>query len=72
MSTTKHKKTHPFGVLEEAQEAVVRLSTLQKFLSPGDEETLTLLMDKKFMNHLGKSLSEVKKSKLSPLVSVLK
>lgn len=72
MSTIKHKTTQHFGVLEEAREAVVRLSTLQKFLSPADEETLALLMDKKFMDHLGKSLSEVKKAKLSPLVSVLK
>lgn len=72
MSIIKHKTTRPFGVLEEAREAVVRLSTLQKFLSPEDEETLALLMDKKFMDHLGKSLSEVKKAKLSPLTSVLK
>lgn len=71
MSTTKHKSISTLGVFEEARETVVRLSTLQKFLSPADEESLALLMDKKFMKHFEQSLDDVKKGKIEPLSSVL-
>ena len=71
MSATKHKTIATFGVFEEARETVVRLSTLQKFLSPADEESLALLMDKKFMKHLEQSLDDVKKGKVEALSSVL-
>lgn len=73
MPAIKHTQTQHIAEFEEAREAVVRLSVLRKFLSPADEETLGLLMDKKFMSHLKTSLNESKvKSRLSPLASVLK
>lgn len=57
--------------LEQAREAVVRLETLKAFLTPEDKETLSILIDKKLMALLGKSLTEAKKGKLVPLKSIL-
>ncbi len=71
MPTMKQKSISTFVVFEEARETVVRLSTLQKFLSPADEESLALLMDKKFMKHIEQSLDDVKKGKVEALSSVL-
>ncbi|MDO8492113.1 MAG: hypothetical protein Q7S34_00540 [bacterium] len=51
---------------EEARESVVRLSALKPFLMPADEETLSILMDKKLMSNLRKSLSDSKARKTAP------
>lgn len=75
-SPTKHNMpripdTH-FGILDEAREAVIKLRTLKPFLTPRDEETLELLMDKELMTHLAKSLKEAKEGKIEPLEDILK
>ena len=61
-----------FQALEEAREAVVKLTTLKPFLSPEDEETLAVLMDKQLMTGLARSLEEIRKGKLEPLENILK
>ena len=75
-STPKHN-THRvsdahFQIFEEAREAVLKLKTLKPFLMPQDEETLELLIDKKLMGHLVKSLKEVEKNNIEPLEHILK
>ena len=72
MTTGTHSKREAhFHALEEARDAVVRLETLKLFLTPQDEETLGILMDKKLMTHLGESLAEAKKGKLTSLKGIL-
>jgi len=61
-----------FRALDQAREAVIRLRTLKPFLSPQDQETLALLMDKEFMVHLEKSLKEEEEGRIEPLESILK
>lgn len=60
-----------FRVFKEAHEAVTKLRTLRPFLSPEDEETLAILMDKELMGHLEKSLSEAEKGRTEPLRNIL-
>lgn len=61
-----------FRVLEEAREAVYRLRALQPLLTPQDEETLAILMDKELTRHLEKSLQEEANGDLEPLENILK
>ena len=56
---------------EEARESITRLFTLRQFLAPADEETLSILMDKKLIGDLQKSLSDTKIRKVSSLRSIL-
>ncbi len=58
--------------LMEAHEAVVKLFTLKPFLSSRDEDTLALLIDKKLMRQLKKSLAEAKMGNVEPLKNILK
>jgi len=60
-----------FRIFEEAREAINKLKTLKQFLSPRDEESLALLMDKALMVHLEKSLAEAQKGKVEPIESIL-
>lgn len=60
-----------FRALEEAREAVIKLGTLKPFLSPQDEETLMLLMDKKLMTHLERSVNEASAGRFEPLENIL-
>ena len=79
MATTK---THSSGslqnavvrsrVLEDAREAIYRLRTLRPLLTPGDAETLAILMERELMIHLGKSLQEEASGKMEPLRNILK
>jgi len=56
---------------EEAREAVIKLETLTRFLSPADLETLEILLDKKTVNLLSKSLAEIEKKKFEPIKKIL-
>lgn len=60
-----------FRALEEAREAIIKLGTLKPFLSPQDEETLALLMDKKLMAHLERSINEASAGQFEPLENIL-
>ena len=57
---------------EEAREAVVKIKTLKPLLSPKDEESLAILVDKELMTRLGKSLKEANEGKVEPLENILK
>lgn len=79
MATTKVRNHKPFQndvlrfrVLEDAREAIYRLRTLKSLLTPQDEETLAILMDKELMTHLEKSLQEEARGKREPLRNILK
>lgn len=56
---------------EEARETVIKLATLTRFLSPADLETLEILLDKKTVNLLSKSLAEAEKNKFEPIEKIL-
>ena len=56
---------------EDAREAVIKLETLSRLLTPADLETLEILLDKKTVNLLSKSLKEAKKGKVTPIKSCL-
>lgn len=58
-------------IFEEAREAITKLKTLKPFLTPQDEETLSILMDTKLLNHLDESLKETSEGKLEPLKNIL-
>lgn len=66
------KKTAVFKPLEEAREAVFKLNFLKQYLTPQDEETLEILMDKKIMAHIEKSVIEAKNEQFEPLSNILK
>ena len=57
---------------EEAREAVVKIKTLKPLLSPKDEASLAILVDKELMTRLGKSLKEANEGKVEPLENILK
>ena len=56
---------------EDAREAVIKLETLSRLLTPADLETLEILLDKKTVNLLSKSLKEAEKGKITPIKSCL-
>jgi len=57
--------------LEEAKDAVTKLKSIRPFLTPADEETLGILIDKELVSNLSKSLSEAKRGEYESLESVL-
>ncbi|MDO8566679.1 MAG: hypothetical protein Q7R58_00815 [bacterium] len=71
MATLTSQNKHNPLAFEEAQESVTRLSLLKPFLTSSDEETLSILMDKKLVGDLRKSLSDSQAGKVSSLRSIL-
>lgn len=74
-STIQSRQSQSFlrlRIFEEAREAITKLKTLKPLLSSQDEETLSILMDKELLNHIGKSLKDAQKGKLEPLANILK
>jgi len=67
---TLANKNNPLA-FEEARESITRLSTLKPFLTSSDEETLSILMDKKLMGALRTSISDNIARKVSPLRTIL-
>ena len=67
---SQNNKHNPLA-FEDARESVTRLSALKPFLTSSDEETLSILMDKKLIGDLRKSLSDSHAGKVFPLHSVL-
>ena len=63
---TKNKMLN-LKVFEEAQEAVVKIKTLRKFLSPADLETLEILLDKEAVATISKSVREASSGKFKPI-----
>lgn len=72
-TATRHNNSNiNLYALKEAQEAIFKILTLKPLLSKKDEETLSLLLDKKLMNQLKKSLKEAEIGELEPLKNILK
>ena len=61
-----------FQVFEKAREAALTLLILKEVLSPAELETLEILLDKKSLDQISKSLKEAKEKKLEPLENILK
>jgi hypothetical protein len=70
--TKERMSTFRPEIFEEAREAVITLKNLQKYLSPAELETLEILLDKKIVRQLSKSLKESDRRKLEPLKNILK
>lgn len=70
MATATITKTN-IKAFEEARNAIVKLETLSRFLSPADLETLEILLDKKIINLLAKSLKEAESKKLEPIEKII-
>ena len=71
MATLVSRHKHNPLAFEEARESITRLSALRPFLAPADEETLSILMDKKLVGDLRRSLSDSKIGRVSSLHSIL-
>jgi len=56
---------------EEARNAVIKLETLSRLLSPADLETLEIILDKKAINLLSKSFNEAERGKLEPIEKIV-
>ncbi|MBU2578718.1 hypothetical protein KKA09_01195 [Patescibacteria group bacterium] len=59
-------------IFEEAREAIIKLETLSRLLPSSDLETLEILLDKKAVNLLSKSLKEAEKGKIKPIEKFFK
>ena len=64
-------KSQNINAFDRAQEAVNVLSSVKSRLSAIDEETLSILIDKKLLGTLQKSLREASEDKLEPLTNIL-
>ena len=62
MSNSSIKINHP-GVFEEAREAIIKLETLSRVLTPAELETLEILFDKHATAIIATSLQEAQRGK---------
>jgi hypothetical protein len=67
---TKTKASNP-RVFEEAREAIIKLETLSRILTPGELETLELLFDKNATRLISRSLQEAERGKYEPINKIL-
>ena len=58
-------------VFEEAREAIIKLETLSRVLTPAELETLEVLFDKKATAIIATSLQEAHSGKLEPIEKLL-
>ena len=61
-----------FQAFEKAREAALTLLILKEMLTPAELETLEILLDKKSLDQISKSLKEAKQKKFEPLENILK
>ena len=61
-----------FQAFEKAREAALTLLVLKEILTLSQLETLEILLDKKSLDQISKSLKEVEKGKLEPIENILK
>lgn len=73
MNTTTGTATqqHNHLALEEAKDAITKLKSMIPFLSPSDEETLAILIDKELVKDLSSSVSEAEQGQYEPLEPIL-
>ena len=60
-----------FQAFEKAREAALTLLILKEMLTPAELETLEILLDKKSLDQISKSLKEAKQKKFEPLENIL-
>jgi len=70
MARTSTKRNNP-SVFEEAREAVIKLETLSRVLTPAELETLEILFDKHATGLIARSLQEEEERKLEPIANIL-
>lgn len=70
IQTAEKTKTN-IKAFEEAREAVIKLETLSRLLTSSDLETLEILLDKKMLNLLSKSLKDAQERKFEPIKKIL-
>ena len=70
MSHSSTKVNNP-RVFEEAREAIIKLETLSRVLTPAELETLEVLFDKKATAIIATSLQEARSGKLEPIDKLL-
>ena len=58
-------------VFEEAREAIIKLETLSRFLTPAELETLEILFDKHATALIAKSLQEAEGRTYEPIAKIL-
>lgn len=58
-------------VFEEAREAIIKLETLSRVLTPAKLETLEILFDKHATAPIAKSLQEEEERKIEPIANML-
>ncbi len=56
---------------EEAREAVVKIQTLKSLLTPGELETLEILLDKENIIHIAQSLDDAKQGNIEPIGTIV-
>jgi hypothetical protein len=69
-TATKTKVSNP-RIFEEAREAIIKLETLSRVLTPGELETLELLFDKNATGLISRSLQETERGKYGPISKIL-
>ena len=67
-STTKLNNPRVF---EEAREAIIKLETLSRVLTPAELETLALLFDRHATALIAKSLQEAERKLYVPIAKIL-
>lgn len=70
MARTSTKPTNP-RLFEEAREAIIKLETLSRVLTPAELETLEILFDKHATGMIAKSLEEAEQKRYEPIAKIL-
>jgi hypothetical protein len=72
MARTSAKLTNPNPRLfEEAREAIIKLETLSRVLTPAELETLEILFDKHATALIAQSLGEADQKRYEPIANIL-
>jgi hypothetical protein len=70
-SIKSKSKSSNLRVFEEAREALAKLVSLSRALTPSQLETLEILLDKRAPALIAKSMSEIERGKLQPIAKIL-
>ena len=71
MARTAATKSNNPLLLEQAREAIIRLETLSRLLTPAELETLELLFDRHATALIAKSLQEAERRTYEPISKLL-
>ena len=69
--TSTQPSTNNLRVFEDAREAVIKLETLSRLLTPVELETLAILFDKRATALIAKSLEQAEPRDLLPISKIL-